>query len=223
VDLPELVRVQLVDQLLDGLADQRLEASVCTRVYLSSARKKRISVVGITRSVVPTLACTSAGTARFALPRRCAPRARPAGRSWGRASARAARAGARTRPPRARDPRASAGSRRHPARRRSRRTRRRRDEDHVGLARQRPGRLDAVHLRHADVEEDDVGAAARTRATASRPLAASPTISSSGHASRRRAATCSRIRRSSSAMTAVGLRASSCGHPDGQPDGAATS
>ena len=31
------------------------------------------------------------------------------------------------------------------------------DEDHMDLAGQRPGRLDAVHPGHADVEKDDVG------------------------------------------------------------------
>src|SRR3989441_5392066 len=48
------------------------------------------------------------------------------------------------------------------------------------------------------------GSRLRTIATASLPLPASPTIESSGQASFRRSAICSRIRRSSSAMTAVG-------------------
>src|SRR6266536_1019286 len=43
-------------------------------------------------------------------------------------------------------------------------------------------------------------------AIASRPLLASPTIESSGQASFRRSMICSRIRRSSSAMTAVAAR-----------------
>src|SRR5882724_10588832 len=47
------------------------------------------------------------------------------------------------------------------------------------------------------------GSRLRTRATASRPLLASPTIESSGQACFRRSTICSRIRRSSSAMTAV--------------------
>src|SRR5450631_2002668 len=48
------------------------------------------------------------------------------------------------------------------------------------------------------------GSRSRTMATASLPLLASPTIESSGHASFTRAMICSRIRRSSSATTAVG-------------------
>ena len=34
------------------------------------------------------------------------------------------------------------------------------DEDHMGPAGQRPGRLDAVHPRHADIEKDDIGSQA---------------------------------------------------------------
>src|SRR5438046_2658140 len=49
------------------------------------------------------------------------------------------------------------------------------------------------------------GSCVCARATASRPLLASPTITSSGQASFRRAMICSRIRRSSSAITAVGV------------------
>src|SRR5439155_5768142 len=48
------------------------------------------------------------------------------------------------------------------------------------------------------------GSRLRTLATATLPLLASPTIESSGQASFRRSIICSRIRRSSSAMTAVG-------------------
>src|SRR5690349_4233501 len=48
------------------------------------------------------------------------------------------------------------------------------------------------------------GSRLRTMATASRPLPAWPTIESSGQASFRRSTICSRIRRSSSATTAVG-------------------
>src|SRR2546425_2886335 len=48
------------------------------------------------------------------------------------------------------------------------------------------------------------GSSVRTMSIASRPLLASPTIKSSGQASFRRSTICSRIRRSSSAMTAVG-------------------
>src|SRR5215469_10404732 len=49
------------------------------------------------------------------------------------------------------------------------------------------------------------GSRLRTMATASRPLPASPTIESSGQASLRRPMTFSRISRSSSATTAVGV------------------
>ncbi len=41
-----------------GLRISASKPAVCTRVYLSSAWKNRTSLVGIIRSVVPTLACT---------------------------------------------------------------------------------------------------------------------------------------------------------------------
>ena len=62
--------------------------------------------------------------------------------------------------------------------------------------------FDAGQAGHADVEEDDVGPVLVPSSTASRPFLASATISSSGQTSARRARSCSRIRRSSSARTA---------------------
>ena len=166
MDLPELLRVELVDQLLDRLADQRLEgrrsarACTCPRRERTGCRRS-----GSSGGWRPRWPAPSAGIRAARHRRRRAAAIACASRSSIGSGACASRA--RSRSQVTRQP-LRLGRLQHVVdrallERADRVLVVRGDEDDVGAAGERPRRLDAVHPGHADVEKDDVGLEALRR------------------------------------------------------------